>query len=46
MGSAVGKKPTRLAKSEPYIKCASCDLMSKLVQAVSSGVLSHCSGNL
>ncbi|CAE7368832.1 unnamed protein product [Symbiodinium natans] len=26
MGAAVGKKPTRLAKSEPYIKCAACKL--------------------
>eukprot|EP00439_Symbiodinium_sp_Y106_P081334 s181_g20.t1 len=26
MGAAVGKKPSRLAKSEVYIKCASCKL--------------------
>mmetsp|Transcript_58753 Transcript_58753/g.137564 ORF Transcript_58753/g.137564 Transcript_58753/m.137564 type:complete len:241 (+) Transcript_58753:29-751(+) len=26
MGAAVGKKPMRLAKSEPYVTCASCKL--------------------
>ena len=26
MGSAVGKKPMRLAKTEPYVRCATCRL--------------------
>eukprot|EP00440_Ansanella_granifera_P051257 gb/GFBE01055561.1/.p1 GENE.gb/GFBE01055561.1/~~gb/GFBE01055561.1/.p1 ORF type:complete len:248 (+),score=65.99 gb/GFBE01055561.1/:1-744(+) len=29
MSSAVGKKPTRLAKSEPYIKCDTCKIAAR-----------------
>ena len=32
MQGAVGKKPSRLAKTEPFIKCNTCHLVSQRLE--------------